>query len=401
MNSNKLFFLALLLAVACSSNDVQNSQDNTFQVKGYAQKGPYLTGADVTIAELDEKLIPTGKTFLATTLDDNGYFEVPNVKLKSKYALVKVNGDYFNEAHNQASFKELTLYSIVDFSNGGDANINLLTHLQKARIENLVQNGGKSVKDAKAQAYRELLAVFSWDSYTTSQPEKIGLFDSNAGGGILLSVSSIFSQIVNEYASSEYAAWLKMITDFQTDFADNGVLDATQMGNKLVSAAATLNFSDIKKNLNTQFPDNTVPDFDVYINHFIQNSHFTNYFTGLFPEGSGGAVNILSLPDSAVLQPGTNYVFKIEPPAADIPISINFDVEKMTNNANSSFAIDGTFWSMQDQFSYSLIMTADNKQSIDVPVTFSGTGEIVIMAPGVIADGVFLAFPKQQKRIYW
>ena len=50
-------------------------------ISGYVQKGPYLNGSSISIAELTSDLIPTGKQFNSQILDNSGDFENRNLEL--------------------------------------------------------------------------------------------------------------------------------------------------------------------------------------------------------------------------------------------------------------------------------------------------------------------------------
>ena len=370
-----LFPIALLIFAGCENNDLEDSK--TYNVSGFAQKGPYIIGSDVTIAELNKNLTPTGRTFFATILSDDGYFEIPNVKLVSNFVLVKVEGDYYNEAHDQVSVKELTMYSLADISAGNQININLLTHLQRKRIEYLVQEDNLSFNDAKNQAFEELLTVFKLENFSPDQPEHINILEDNVSAAILLSVSSIISQIVNEYDNSEYATWLEMLTNFQEDLADNGELNDELLGNKLLTTATVLNIDRIVSDMQDEFPNASIPDFTSYINHFIENSSFVNYFEDLFPEESEGAINILALPNGSTLSQANTYIFKIDLPAEVPSYFVGITINEFGSSGDAE--IGGDFWVGQDQTYDLFISPSENPgMSVNVPVTFTGTGQMNI-----------------------
>jgi hypothetical protein len=67
----------------------------TFEkINGYAQKGPYLNGTSITIAELANDLVPTGKNFSSQILDNTGTFEIKNVELTFQYVELRADGFY-------------------------------------------------------------------------------------------------------------------------------------------------------------------------------------------------------------------------------------------------------------------------------------------------------------------
>lgn len=376
-----LAFGTPMFFAGCGENASDEQEIKTYEVKGFAQKGPYIVGSDVTVAELNDDLTPTGRVFFATILSDDGYFEVPHVELSSRFVLIKVDGDYYNEAHDGFSIRKLTMYSLADISEGNEININLLTHLQRKRIEHLVQEENMSFGDAKEQAYEELLTVFSLQSFNPSSPEHINILEDNASSAILLTVSSIISHLVNEYDGNEYAQWLEMLTNFQEDLADNGVLDDGRIGSKLLATAGSLNVNRIVNDMQDEFEGSEIPDFSPYINHFTENSGYVNYFEGLFPEADGEAINILNLPDGTTLSPENTYVIRIELPELTVPYYMNIGFHEVKQQENSGeIFYGGDFWQGEGQDDYIVLSPQENSNitSINVPVTFTGTGKVII-----------------------
>ena len=128
---------------------------------GYVQKGTFISGSSVAISELDEELNQTGRSYFTTVINNSGSFEQKQVELISNYVQLKADGYYFNEVSGQSSSGQITLYALADISDVSSANVNVLTHLERSRVEYLVQQQGLSLSAAKAQAQQEALAVFS------------------------------------------------------------------------------------------------------------------------------------------------------------------------------------------------------------------------------------------------
>ncbi len=55
------------------------------RVAGFVQKGPYLNGTAMDISEMDENLVPTGKTFMTRLLDNRGSFEIKGLTVASPF----------------------------------------------------------------------------------------------------------------------------------------------------------------------------------------------------------------------------------------------------------------------------------------------------------------------------
>ena len=72
-------------------------------VSGSAQKGPFSSGSQITISELDAHLVQTGRTFSTTMSGNGGVYSVRGVQLDTPFARVEVNGFYFDEVRGELS----------------------------------------------------------------------------------------------------------------------------------------------------------------------------------------------------------------------------------------------------------------------------------------------------------
>ena len=156
---------------------------------GYVQKGPYLNGSSVTISELDTSLNQTGRSYSTTVADNSGSFEQKKIELVSNYVQLKADGYYFNEVTGESSSGQLTLYALADVSVVNSANINVLTHLEKSRVEYLVQQKGLAFIAAKKQAQQEVLKIFNLSLPADSTSESLNLSRTGESNAILLAVS--------------------------------------------------------------------------------------------------------------------------------------------------------------------------------------------------------------------
>ena len=114
-----------------SSGEILDPQSG----EGFAQKGPFQSGAVVTITMLDmtNNGAPTGSVWTTVTAF-NGliyYADIP-----SGIAMVTVEGNYFNEYSGTFSTTPLRLRGIMEVGEGAPpSNINLFTHLAARYIE--------------------------------------------------------------------------------------------------------------------------------------------------------------------------------------------------------------------------------------------------------------------------
>ena len=248
---------------ACSSND-EKEDDFTAkgQITGKLEKGPFLQGSKVILYELNNNLSQTGKSYKTNTTNDLGEFSFDSsLALSSQYAELETNGYFYNETEGEESRAPITLNALVDLSEKGMVNVNLITHLEFGRVKKLVQDG-KSFKDAKKQAEQELLACFAI-THKIDSPENISLMDGNDNAKILLAISSILL-----YRQSE-ARFSELISKFSTDFARNGTITDTNIRQEMQSGQYNINPKSIVKKMKEHYTRKgvtiSIEDFSQYV----------------------------------------------------------------------------------------------------------------------------------------
>ena len=88
------------------------------------------------------------------------------------YVELRANGFYFNEVSNGISDSQLTLSAISDLTSKTSLNVNVLTHLEKNRIQFLITGENPlSYSAAKLQAQEEVLGIF--DFSRANMPESV------------------------------------------------------------------------------------------------------------------------------------------------------------------------------------------------------------------------------------
>lgn len=216
-----VLLLAALLLTACSGSDSEGTAEQPTvkqNVRGTIEKGPFVQGSKVTLYDLDNQLAQTGKSYSTNTRSDLGDFDFGNaVELSSRYAELETSGFFYNECDSSLSKAQITLKALADVSGKSKVNVNLLTHLEYARVKYLV-SGGKSFADAKKQAERELLKVFAiTDEIAT--PESVSITDGDKDASILLAISSVMLYNKSEAEFSEF------ISKFSIDFESDGIIN--------------------------------------------------------------------------------------------------------------------------------------------------------------------------------
>ncbi len=237
-----------------SGNGNGGEQSTNYNLNGLIQKGPFTGGATITIQELDENLVPTGKTYNTVINDDFGGFSIP-VTLSHKYVEIIATGYYYDEVNDNLSSSTLTLRTISDLSTGESVNINILTNLARERIINLASSVF-SFSAATHQAQLEILAIFNIPPWGVSNFDKMDISSPGDSNAILLAISSILQQVATSNASSpstivaELSQTLSLII---SDIGFDGILDNQQYIDDISMASQILNPFKIKDNLTNRY----------------------------------------------------------------------------------------------------------------------------------------------------
>jgi len=242
---------------------------NLSNLGGSAQKGPFNNGTSINIAELSNALAPTGKNYSSQITDNSGRFNVAQVQLESPYVELRANGYYFNEVSNQVSSGQLTLYAISNLSGKTSLNVNILTHLEKNRIINLMSGDNPlTYAQAKIQAQEEVLNIFEYSRANMPESELLDISKSGSANGKLLAISAILQgdQTVGQMS--------ELLANISTDITADGTIENTTIRNTLINNAANLDFEQIRSNLVARYASlgvsATIPNFETEVNQFLK-----------------------------------------------------------------------------------------------------------------------------------
>jgi len=233
------------------------------KISGFSQKGPFTKGSAITLSELNDKLAQTGRSFEEMITDDRGSFEIKNVELVSPYAMLKANGYYRNEVTSKISTAPINLYAIADIREKSNVNVNILTHLEYYRVQKLVE-AGKSLKDAKKQAQKEILAVFGI-SGQFKDSEDMSIFGTSDGDAALLAISVLLQGDLTEGKFTERLA------DFNLGFRETGAWDNKTEKDAMADWATKANLISIRSNILGWNLSSSVPDFKKYVNIYVSS----------------------------------------------------------------------------------------------------------------------------------
>lgn len=385
--SGAVLLLASALIYGCGGNGSGSSSDTTTGEKrslsGCVQKGPFINGTPVTVSELESSLAQTGRDFNTSIEDDKGTFELNDIELSSNYVLLSADGFYYDEVKGGLSEERLYLTALADISDTTLTNINILTHLEKGRVEYLVESG-ISFEDAKKQAQKEVLAIFNISESDVEASEKLDISKDGDSNAILLAISAILQ------GSNSVAELSQLLSNISADIEEDGTLDTATLQSELINSAKTLSLTDIRTNLVNRYSelsaDATIPDFEQFVNNFIQNTSYTFTLTPTYPATGSYGENILGLQDGAVID--TNNFSNEFSLAAELPAKSSLRIKiKLTSGNyfddiwwyNAGYV---TGWSVsiydEDKNEQEFTVTATEEMTADMELLFSGSGSAEI-----------------------
>ena len=243
--------------------EVETKKVDSVTVSGFAHKGPFESGATVTVYGLDSLLEKTKTKFSGKVSGDSGAFSVSKIVLPSQFALVEVNGFYMNEnTGKKTSGTKTTLSALVDLSEGKSvkANVNVFTDFEYARAKQLVLKEKFNVPAAKKRATKELLAAFGGKGGDDLTATSLSLSDTNSAGTALLFASVLLQ---GDLSASKFGSRLGDVADL---FASTGSLDSDTLRAALADWASKTdsvdNFAAIRKNVKNMKLATVVPDFE-------------------------------------------------------------------------------------------------------------------------------------------
>ena len=267
-----------------------------FSFSGKVQKGPFVTGTTITVNELNESLGQTGKSFTTSITSDDGSFSLSNIEMESNLALLSGNGFYFNEVLGQHSSSQITLQALADLTNDETVNINVLTHITKARIETLVGEG-MSFSDAKRQAEGEFQDFLGVTEHFSQGFEQMSIASQGDFNAMLLAFSIILQRPSNNIAVvptlPAELTWL--MTSLSTDFAADGAVNDEALVDTLLYNISIQNQVYIRRYLQNYYSgldlNVEIPNFESYIAMF-QAAHQELVTEFIYPDEASPAPEI-------------------------------------------------------------------------------------------------------------
>ena len=160
----------------------------------------------------------------------------------------------------------LNLFALTDISNISKVNINILTHLEKQRVEYLV-NQRKTFSEAKKTAQREILAIFGFKLDNLEGSESLDISINEEDNAILLAISIILQ------GHRSVGELTELLANISNNIREDGVLNNDTIIHELVYDTRNLSLSSIRRNIENRYRELnlnvTIPGFEKYINDFL------------------------------------------------------------------------------------------------------------------------------------
>jgi hypothetical protein len=184
------------------------------------------------------------------------------------------------------------LNCISNIASSASLHINLLTDLEKPRVEYLLSTG-MPFDSAKAKAQKEVLNIFNISLTGIQHSENLDISQTGDGNAALLAISTILQGFRTE---SELSSILALISN---DIKSDGVLNDPSLKSSLIDHAILLDTISIRSNISNFYSglgiSASIPYFEKYVRQFITSSSFSvtnSVFT--FPATGLYGNNILS-----------------------------------------------------------------------------------------------------------
>ena len=274
---------------------VVKSTSAIIQIDGSVFKGSFIRGSLLNFYELDNSLNQTGRSFNATIKDDYGNFTLKAQNITGKLVRVVGDGFYWNEVLNENSSSRITLTALCKIDSNETVNVNVLTELERPRVEYLYNIKGLTFDSAKSQAVTEVLKAFGYTNTGIKRAEKVGVVGIGDDSKILLAISTLMQGYRTESEVTQ------ILSDFGQDLEKDGTLTDITIGNSLTTHLFYIDTATVLNNFKIKYRKlynaDTVNTVDMrFIKNFQNNTTFINNKNLIeYPlNGKSGNRNILS-----------------------------------------------------------------------------------------------------------
>lgn len=238
--------VVIISIISCNNHNESPDEPytpQTYAIQGKVEKGPFISGSEISIQPMNAKLQVFGDMYRTTITDDIGNFVLGSKEFAAPYAEFMANGYFFNEIKGDLSDGTLTLKALVDLQDNTTVNVNVLTHLKYTRVKNLITSG-KHFSEANLQAQQELLSAFGLTAYGSKDVSSFSITAGTDESAALIALSSLLLMDRTEAAFTEY------LSKLSADFGDDGCF-TKDMQEKIAQDKKELvkQIADIKENI--------------------------------------------------------------------------------------------------------------------------------------------------------
>jgi uncharacterized protein (TIGR02145 family) len=256
-------FLLIIISYSCKKDEPKIIKE---KFTGQVQKGPYINGTSMTMSELNSSLAQTGDIFTTQISNNLGSFEIDNISLTSSFVEFSASGYYFNEVKGDLSVAPLNLLALSDIRDISTVNINILTHLEKQRVNYLIKQN-KTFSEAKKTAQGEILSIFGFNVSDINNSEMLDISVNNESNAILLAISIILQ------GNRSVGDLTELLANISNDIKEDGNLNDEAILTELRNSTKELVLTSIRSNLEKRYQDLgisvTIPDFEKYVKAFL------------------------------------------------------------------------------------------------------------------------------------
>ena len=251
-------------------------------LSGTVRNGPFVFGTSVSLSEAREENFYRSESVSsgnACMVSNDGRYVMEEITTSSDYAKVSATGYYRNIVTGRASDSPVTLSVLTKVAGNGDsANVNVLTHLEIPRIEQLAMNH-IGFDAAKAQAEREIFAAFGidtvqlysqnyWNDGRTDKPvaEDLELVGNSEYSAALLAIAAMLQGDRSE------GDMMNLVNNLAEDIKGDGVWNdpnwKIKIADWVVGMDSSWKYNDIRNNVSA-WGVGPVPNFEKYMRAFF------------------------------------------------------------------------------------------------------------------------------------
>ena len=263
-------------------------------LSGNIQNGPFMFGTSVGIVQVNDFDFYRGTAVTegGCVLGNDGRYRLDEVYTNTNEVKISATGYYRNIVTGRVSDSPVTLSALSQVAGSieandlvvpnqqlrGSININVLTHLEIPRIEQLAMNHIE-FGAAKAQAEREIFAAFGidtvhlysqnyWTDGRTDKPaaEDMELVGNSEYSAALLAIAAMLQGDRNE------ADMMNLINNLAEDIKGDGVWNdpnwKIKIADWVVGMDSSWKYNDIRNNVSA-WGVGPVPNFEKYMRAFF------------------------------------------------------------------------------------------------------------------------------------